>query len=88
MEKQNLAPQENKRKITVYNMVGDCQVEFKTDAQNWGQLKKELKNKGIKYTDMKAVIGETQEELHEEDQALVRTEISLFLTPMKVSSGN
>lgn len=89
MEKQSNAPLEPKpRKVTVYNTVGSCEVEFSATFSNRAQLCKELDKKGIPHKDMKMVVGEDQQELlSEEDEINVQTDISLFLTPIKVKSG-
>lgn len=88
MGKQEFAPEESKRTVTVYNTVGTCQVEFKSEAKTWGQLKKELSSKGVEHNNMKAVIGENQEELKTDEQEIVNQNISLFLTPVRVKSGD
>lgn len=90
MNKQNNLPPEEKgveRTLTAYNTVGSCQTEFKTSAKNWGQLKKELDTKRIPHVGMKAVVGENQQELTHDEDVLITQDISLFLTPIKVRSG-
>lgn len=88
MGKQEFAPEEQKaRTITVYNTSGTCETSFKSAASTVAQLKKDLTTKGVPYTGMKMVVGENQEELKEEDQQLLQTDMSLFLTPVKVRSG-
>lgn len=89
MEKQDFAPKEfnESRKVTVYNTVGSCQTEFNSKASTWGQLKKELDTKGIPHKDMKAVVGETQQDLKEDNEVLLEQELNLFLTPIRVKSG-
>lgn len=88
MEKNELLPEEQKeREITVYNTVGSCEVTFKSKAKTLAELKKDLDGKGVTYQGMKMVIGETQDELVNETDILISQDISLFLTPIKVKSG-
>jgi len=87
MDKQEFAPKESKRTVSVYSTTGTCQLEFESGAKTWGQLKKELTEKSIVHNSMKAVIGENQEELTKDEQEILQQNISLFLTPIRVKSG-
>lgn len=84
-----MAPQEPKaRTVSVYNTVGSCELEFSSKANTWGELKKELTGKNVQHNQMKAVIGENQQELKEDSDILITQDLSLFLTPIRVKSGN
>lgn len=75
------------RTVEVYSTSGTCQATFKTSAQTFGELKKQLSEKSVNYQNMKAIIGENQEELTEDSQLLLETDFTLFLTPVAVKSG-
>jgi hypothetical protein len=88
MERQELAPKEFKeRNVTAYNTLGSCETTFKSKAATWGQLKKDLEKNKIPHVNMKAVIGETQQDLKEDDEILTEQDLNLFLTPIRVKSG-
>jgi hypothetical protein len=77
-----------KRKITIYNTVGQNKMTIESDANVWGQLQTELHAKGIKTDNMKVVIGETQNSLESPQGSLMAGEFTLFMMPQKVKSGN
>lgn len=89
MNKQKMAPQEEpkERVVTVYNTTGTCEKSFKSKASNWGELKKDLTSNNVTYQDMKAVLGSNQEELKKDEDKLVLEDMELFITPVKVRSG-
>lgn len=90
MDKQEMAPNEPKateRNITAYNTLGSCETTFKSKARTFKELKADLSANGIPYDNMKILVGETQQDLVEDDEVLNMQELSLFLTPIKVKSG-
>ena len=90
---QKFAPKEQPtRKITVYNTSGTCQTSFDSTAKTFGQLKKELAVQGVNYEGMKVVVGENQNELKRDEdllteESVIEQELTLFLTPIRVKSG-
>jgi len=91
MDNQEMAPKEpikTERPITVYNTLGSCETKLTSSARTWKELKADLDKKGIPHSQMKALVGETQQDLQDDDEILEMRELSLFLTPIKVKSGN
>lgn len=75
------------RKVTVYSTVGKKATIIETTATDWTSLKRELSNKSISYSSMKAVVGETRNTLESDKAILPDGDFSLFLMPVKTKSG-
>jgi hypothetical protein len=76
-----------KRKITIYNTVGQNKQTLESSATTWGELQKELHAKNIETKNMKTVIGETQNSLESPQGSLMAGDFTLFMMPQKVKSG-
>jgi len=75
------------RKVTIYNTIGSNQVGIESSANTWGELQSELNLRGVSYSGMKAVVGETQNSLESSAAILPTGAFQLFLMPQKVKSG-
>lgn len=76
------------RKVTVYSTTGKRaeQLENVTSAE-WLELQGVLKEVGIPFSGMKAVVGETRVTLESEKAVLPEGDFTLFLMPVKTKSG-
>jgi hypothetical protein len=83
-------------KITVWNSVGNTETVIETEARTWGELQRELDERGIVHRDMRAIIGENENTLESPDAVLPRgievngaitDDFTLFLSPRKVKAG-
>lgn len=76
------------RKVTIYSTAGKrAEVLENVNADNWKDLKGVLREMGVSYDGMKAVIGESRVTLESDKATLPETEFSLFLMPVKTKSG-
>ena len=76
------------KKVTVYSTVGKkATILENLEATTWGELKSALREMDIKYSGMKAVIGETRNTLESDRATLPEKDFSLFLMPVKTKSG-
>jgi len=76
------------RKITVYNTSAQNNQVIESSAMTWEQLQQELERSGIPYSGMRAVVGENQNELITGQSTLMEGDMTLFLMPRRVKSGN
>lgn len=76
------------RKVTIYNTIGDNAKEIYSSAVNWGGLQQEMNQNRIPFSDLKAVVGETQVTLESSEALLPDGDFSLFLMAGKVKSGS
>lgn len=83
--------------VTVFSTKGKKRSVVTTEANTWGELKKDLLNEGIETNNMKAIVGENQTTLESSAAVLpkgltasgeVTKDFTLFLTPIKVKSGS
>lgn len=84
------------RTVTIYSTKGQQSVKLETSANTWAELKKDLSGKGVEYSGMKAIIGETKTVLELDGATLpngitvgdqVTNNFSLFLSPTKQKAG-
>src|SRR6267378_8646398 len=75
------------RKWTIYNTIGNNQTTGETSGNTWGDLQSELNRRGISFSGMKVVVGETQVSLESSAAQLPEGEFTLFFMPQKVKSG-
>lgn len=75
------------RIITVNSSNGQPSQEVETVARTWGELQRDLTEKGISFNGMKAIIGETRNELSSNQALLPDGTWNLFLLPKKTKSG-
>jgi hypothetical protein len=83
--------------VTVFSTKGKKRSVVTTEANTWGELKKDLLNEGIETNNMKSIVGENQVTLESSAAVLpkgltpageVTKDFTLFLTPIKVKSGS
>lgn len=77
----------NTRIVTVYSTVGNNKNDVKTNASDWGGLKRDLSEAGISFNNMNVVVGETQVSLVSNEAQLPNDNFTIFLLPVKVKSG-
>lgn len=75
------------RKVTVYNTLGGNMTDVMSDATTWKELQSDLTRYGVPYSNMSAVIGETQVTLESDVAQLLQGDFQLFLVAKKVKSG-
>lgn len=82
--------------VTVYSTKGQNTQKVETEANTWGELKKDLTKAGVEYSGMKAIIGETKTVLELENAVLpkgltiggvVTDNFCLFLSAAKQKAG-
>lgn len=73
--------------VTVFSTLGKNAQEFKSQANTWADLQKELSELKINYSGMKAVIGETRLTVEHPNATVPATNFSLYLMPIKTKSG-
>lgn len=82
--------------VTVFSTKGKRKSVVVTEANTWGELKKDLLKEGIETTGFKAIVGENQVTLESSAASLpkgltpageVTKDFTLFLNPIKVKSG-
>lgn len=85
------------RKVTVFSTKGRSKQVIETKATTWGELKKDLTEAGVSVSGVKAIVGENQNTLESSQASLpmglqkngtTDGDFTLFLTPVKVKSGN
>ena len=77
----------NQRTITVNSSNGQPQQQIITIARTWGEFQVELREKNITFAGMKAIIGETRNELSSNQAILPDGNFNVFLLPKKTKSG-
>lgn len=74
------------RKIKVVSTVGVSGV-LETDVTTVGELKPLLMDRGINFSGMKMMVGETRNELSVDEAVLPEGDFKLYLMPEKTKSG-
>lgn len=83
-------------KVTIFSTKGKKRTTVESNAQTWGDLKKDLTTAEVETSGMKAIIGENQVTLESSGAVLpkgldikgtITDDFTLFLTPIKVKSG-
>lgn len=83
--------------ITVYSTRGQQSVKVETEANTWGELKKDLTKNGVDYSGMKVIVGETKSVLELESAVLpkgltvggeVTDNCTIFLSVLKQKAGS
>jgi hypothetical protein len=75
------------RKVTIYSSNLGNGLSFDTDVKSFGQLQTVFMEKGVSYSNMKVVIGETRVTLEHPDAVLPESDFKVFLLPTKTKSG-
>lgn len=75
-------------KITIISTKGKKRSIVETTSTTWGELQKDLSTAKVDTSNMKAIIGQTQVTLESSKAILPNFDFTLFLTPIKVKSGN
>jgi len=63
-------------------------ISFDSNASTWGALKSEISAQGMSPEGMKAVLRTTKATLEMDDAVLPEGDVTIFLTPGKVKSGD
>lgn len=74
------------RKIKIYTTLGSPGT-VETDVTTLGDLKPQLRSRGIDTSGMKLLIGETRNELSEDVAILPEGDFKLYLVPSQTKSG-
>lgn len=74
------------RTVKVYSTVG-ASGAIETNVTTLGELKPLLAQKGIDYSGMKMLVGETRNELSVDEATLPEGDFKLYLMPKKTKSG-
>ena len=74
------------RTIKIYSTVGVSGV-IETNVTTLAELKPLLSQRGIDYAGMKMLIGETRNELSQDEAILPEGDFKLYLMPVKTKSG-
>ena len=82
-----MADKQVARRIVVFTGTGSNTVLEGSTHSVWGELKKELQEKGILGSNLDAVVRETKTTLVLDGAELPSTPFTLFLTPKKMKSG-
>lgn len=77
-----------KRQVTLYNTVGQNKKIIDSEASCWKELKTELSNLNISFSNMRAIVGGSNVTLESPNAILPETDFLLFLFPVKVKSGS
>lgn len=75
------------RNIKVLSTLGES-GEIETNVSTLGELKPLLAERGINYSGMKIMVGETRNELSMDDAVLPNDDFKLYLMPQKTKSGS
>ncbi len=75
------------RIVTVANPSTNQPVEINTNATTWGELKEQIKAKGISTDNMKGIVRSTRVTLEATDAILPEGEFTLFLFTEKNKAG-
>jgi len=75
------------RAIKVLSTVGESGT-IDTNITTFGELKPLLSDRGINYSGMKAMVGETRNELAVDEAVLPEGDFKLYLMPAKTKSGS
>lgn len=75
------------RRVTVFSTVGKSAEFIDTDAVIWKDLKSLIQGRQINLSNMKSVIGETQNTLESDEGVLPDGDFTVFLMPIKTKSG-
>lgn len=75
------------RKIKVVSTLGISGV-IETNVNTLGELKPLLNQRGIQYQGVKMMIGETKNELSDDQAILPTSDFKLYLVPSKTKSGS
>ena len=74
------------RKIKIYTTNG-MPGTIETNVSTLGELKPILRQREINYDDMKLLVGETKNELSQDEAILPEGDFKLYLMPAKTKSG-
>ena len=74
------------RKIKIYTTAG-MPGTIETNVSTLGELKPILRQREINYNDMKMLVGETKNELSQDEAILPEGDFKLYLMPAKTKSG-
>ena len=74
------------RKIKIYTTAG-MPGTIETNVSTLGELKPLLRQREINYDDMKMLVGETKNELSQDEAILPEGDFKLYLMPAKTKSG-
>lgn len=75
------------RNIKVLSTVGTSGITIETNVTTLGDLKPVLDQYNVQHDGMKMMVGETRNELNQNDAVLPTTDFKLYLTPAKTKSG-
>jgi hypothetical protein len=75
------------KKVIIYSTGGQPGQVIETNAGTWAELQRELTTAGVRFSGMKAVIGENRNTLESAQAILPTSGFSLFLMPIKTKSG-
>lgn len=75
------------RVIKIYSTQGTSGT-IETNVETLGQLKPLLESRGINFSGMKMLIGETKNEISMDDAILPSGNFKMFLMPAKTKSGS
>lgn len=75
------------RRITVYNTAGGNERTIETAAVTYGELQSDLIRANVRFENLQAVVGETQNILGSTQSILPSEDFTLFFFPQKVKSG-
>ena len=76
------------RIITIVSPQGDNRLELNSNANKWGELKREINNNGqFNANECTAMVRGSRESLSNDNTDLPATAFTLFLTPSKIKSG-
>jgi hypothetical protein len=76
------------RKVTIYNTAGANEQVIESSAMTWGDLQIDLIKNNVRFENLQAVIGETQNTLGSTQSLLIDGDFTLYLIPQKVKSGD
>ena len=74
------------RKIKIYTTNG-MPGTIETNVSTLGELKPILRQREVNYDDMKLLVGETKNELSQDEAILPEGDFKLYLMPAKTKSG-
>lgn len=75
-------------KITIFNTATQRPATIENfTGSNWGQLQRELAQRGISYSNMSVTVKETKVTLESDQAVLPTSDFTIFLFPKQVKSG-
>lgn len=75
------------REIVVFSMQDNSREAIRTNAETWGQVKRESSKIANMASGMKVTIKENRTTIESDDSVLPDEDVTLFLFPAKVKAG-